>query len=195
MKSWLPALAALAAAIVLATLAGAVLSGLVTGPGTSQPVALKTVTPGALDRMGIRLTRAALPPECTPAAWLHFSLPGRCPITQAQAQTAATASVPRFLRVPMAVDAAVSSGQIQVREAVLAWADVPAGSAANAQAIHGLVWSVAVDEPNVGNAMCPPPVMKSRMATVQLRACFTSPRYLVFIDAMTAKPRLLMARP
>jgi len=194
-KSWLPALVALGAAVLLATVAGVSLSGLATRPGSSQPVTLKTVTPGALDKMGIRLTHSALPPECTPAAWLRLSLPGRCPITQAQAQATAATSVPRFLRVPsMAADAAPGSGQVQVREAVLAWGDIPAGSTANGLAVHGLLWAVAVDEPNVGNAVCPAPSSRAA-ATMQLRACYSSPRYLVFIDATTAKLRLLMARP
>jgi hypothetical protein len=195
-KPWLPALAALAAAVLMATAAGVALSGLAARPESSQPVTLKTVTPGALDKIGIRLTHAALPPECTPVAWLRLSLPGRCPITQAQAQATAATSVPAFLRVPMAVDAALTAGQVQVREAVLAWGDIPAGSTANGLAVHGLVWAVAVDQPNAGSTFCPPPVTpKAGVATMMARACFASPRYLVFIDATTAKLRLLMARP
>ena len=94
----------------------------------------------------------------------------------------------------MAADAAPGSGQVQVREAVLAWGDIPAGSTANGLAVHGLVWVVAVDEPSVGNAVCPAPSSRAA-ATMQLRACYSAPRYLVFIDATTAKLRLLMARP
>src|SRR5690349_966656 len=100
-KPWLPALAALTAAIALAAIAGVALGGIAAGPGSSQPVTLKTVTPGVLDRMGIRLTHAALPPECTPVAWLHLSLPGHCPITQSQAETTAATSVPVFKPMPM----------------------------------------------------------------------------------------------
>ena len=158
-------------------------------------MALKTVTPGALDRMGVRLTRAALPPECTPAAWLRFSVPGRCPITQSRAETTATTSVPVFKGMPMAVDSGVAPGPAQVREAVLAWADIPAGAAANNLAVHGLVWAVAIDEPLAGGVFCPPPVVKTAVAAIQMRACFVSPRYLVFIDAMTAQLRVLMSRP
>lgn len=194
-KPWLPALAALAAALLISALTAVALSGLAVGPGSSGPITLKTVTPGALERDGIRLSHAALPPECTPAAWLHLTVPGRCPISQAVAESTASSSVPVFRAVPMAADAAIVPGHAQVRESVLAWADIPGASAAGGNSLHALVWVVAVDEPLAGNVYCPPPVVRAQGMTAMVRPCFASPRYLVFIDAMSAKLRLLMARP
>jgi len=204
MKPWLPALAALSAAVLLATIAGVVLGGLPMTPESSSPVVMKTVTPGALEKSGIRLTHAVPPIECTPAAWLHLSLGGHCPISQSQAEAAARSALPVYKPVPVMVGAAAARAQFsavapvpvdgppQVRETVLAWADMGTN-----RPVHALVWVVAVDEPLAGGAMCaPPPVVRTTgAATTVPRACITAPRYLVFVDASSGKILLSMARP
>ena len=58
-KSWLPALVALGAAVLLATVAGVSLSGLATRPGSSQPVTLKNgreATQGKCGVCGTKIT-------------------------------------------------------------------------------------------------------------------------------------------
>jgi hypothetical protein len=208
----MPAVAALLAAVLLATGAGVALGGLTPGPGSSAPVVLKTVTAGALERSGIRLTRPTVGIECAPASWLHITLAGRCPVSQSAAEAAARAALPVFKVLPLPIGvgtaqatvvgaAAVgtpTTGSPQVREAVLAWADVPARSSPNGQPLHALVWAIAVDEPALGVRACPvPPIRTSATSPTAAMAplCIGAPRYLVFIDAMSGKLRFLTARP
>lgn len=194
-KPWMPAVAGLVLACLLAVGAGVALSGLATGPGSSAPIVMKTVTPGALEKSGIHLSQPVVPIECRPAGWLHLNLVGRCPVSQAAADSAAEAALPRFRPIPLpAVGAAaaaipITGGAPQVKESVLAWVDVSAQGTAN-PALHAMVWVVAVDLPATGGAVCPNP------KTLVVRSCVAGfPRYLVFVDAMSAKVRLLMARP
>ena len=210
----MPAVGTAVAALLLATGAGVVLSGLSPSPGSTAPVLLKTVTPGALERSGIRLTQPPVPVECTPASWLHLTLTGHCPVSRSAAEAAARAALPVFPVLPLPVGVGMaqvkvvvgaaapvtSHGSPQIKEAVLAWADVPARSSPNGQALHAMVWALAVDEPALGLGMCPPPTVRNAAATMALAptapVCLVgSPRYLVFIDAMSGKLRFLTARP
>jgi len=208
----MPATAGLLAAVLLATGVGVVLSGLTPSPGHSAPITLKTVTPGVLDSMGIRLTQPALPIECGPASLVHITLTGRCPITQSAAEAAARSGLPVFKPMPLGVGVAIAqaavvggsapapvtgNGSPQIKEAVLAWADVPARSSPNGQALHAMVWAIAVDEPSLGMRTCLPPIVRTTGASVAPMApiCLAGARYLVFVDAISAKVRFLTVRP
>jgi hypothetical protein len=210
MKPWMPAAGAVLAAVLLATGAGVVLGGLTPSPGSTAPIVLRTVTQGALESSGIRLTQPPLPIECTPAGWVHLTLTGRCPVSQSAAEAAARSALPVFKVMPMPVGVAiaqaavvggsapvVSNGSPQIKEAVLAWADVPGRSSPNGQALHAMVWAVAIDSPALGLRMCPPPVVRAANGSVAPMApfCIGGARYLVFIDAMSGKLRFLIARP
>jgi hypothetical protein len=206
----MPATGAVLAAVLLATGAGVVLSGLTPSPGNSAPIVLKSVTRGALESSGIRLTQPPTPIECTPASWVHITLTGRCPVSQSTAEAAARSALPVFKAIPLPIGAAMAQATVvggaapvtsnappQIKEAVLAWADVPARSSPNGQALHAMVWAIAVDSPALGMRMCPPPIVKTTGGSVAPMApfCIGGARYLVFIDAMSGKLRFLTARP
>ena len=213
MKPWLPALVGLLVAAGLATTAGVVFGGLAPGPDGSTPIALKSMSAGSQDAAQLRLSRPALPVECQAAAWVHVTLPGRCPISRSAAEAVARSAQPIFPALPIGIArgaaytggaaapatapeatpvASTSAGR-QVREAVLAWADLPAGTLAGspAQALHALVWVVAVDEPASFIVGCPPIVRASALVI----RCGGASRYLVFVDALTGKSRLVTTRP
>ncbi|MEP7105679.1 MAG: hypothetical protein ABI838_07520, partial [Chloroflexota bacterium] len=88
---------------------------------------------------------------------------------------------------------APTGGRPQVREAVLAWADLPvwAFGANPSRALHGLVWVVAIDELFGPYATCPPVKRASSLVT----PCVATTRYLVFVDALSGKSRLVTSRP
>jgi hypothetical protein len=205
MKPWLPALAGLLVAVGLATTAGVLFGGLAPGPGGSTPIALKSMSAGTQDAAHLRLTQPALPVECQAAAWVHVTLAGRCPISRSAAEAVARSAQPIFPGLPIviaggaaytggpAAPAANTGAGRQVREAVLAWADLPAGTLAGspAQALHALVWVVAVDEPASFSVGCPPIV---RTSPLMIR-CGGASKYLVFVDALSGKSRLMTNRP
>lgn len=214
MRPWLPALAGLLVAVGLATTAGVLLSAVTPGPGASAPITLRSLSPGAQAAAQVRLTQPAIPLECQPAAWLHVTLAGRCPIARSAAEAVARSVQPTPVNLPIGIGrvtastrtaapalapapaptpAATSGAGRQVKESVLAWADVPAGApfGSPAQGLHALVWVVAVDQPATFSTGCPP----RAMANAALIRCGGASRYLVFVDALSGKSRLVTNRP
>ena len=175
MSRWLVVVAALIAALVIAVGTGAALAQVTANTRGGQPVVLKTATPGALERAGVHLTSAAVPPGCG----LPLRLPG-CPVAQSTAEAAA-------------VKMLGSSAQARVRETVLARVDIAAQSGL-APPIHGLDWVVAVDRTLPAAAMMCVHPMPVSSGPVPLPACGTL-RYLVFVDASTGAPTRMMGRP
>jgi hypothetical protein len=175
MNRWIAISGALVLALLVAVGTGVALTQLIAAGGVSHPVVMKTVTPGGLERDGIRLTAAATPPVCA----LPYRLPG-CPVSKSVAEAAAAKSL------GMAAPAAV-------RESVLARVDTdPHGG--TGRSIHGTQWVVAVDRSlPIGVMTCIRPVRPSSGPAAML-PCGAG-RSLVFVDAGTGKPTLTITRP
>ena len=206
MRSWTPALAGLLIAVGLATASGAALGRLAPNPGGTAAITLRSMSPGSQAAAHLQLSQPALAIECRPAAWMHATLAGRCPVSQSMAEAAARAALPMVaVTLPLPIGAARAAvaitgaaaaptgGQAQIREAVLAWADLPVGAfAANpSRALHGLVWVIALDELFGPYATCPSVKRASSLVT----PCVATSRYLVFVDALSGKSRLVTSRP
>ena len=200
----MPALAGLLVAAGLATATGVALSRLTPTAGGTPAITLQSMAPGSQAAAHLRLSQPALPIECRPAAWIHATLAGRCPLPRSAAEAAARSALPVVVvtlpiaaaRAAVAINGATpapASAQPQVREAVLAWADLPAWAfgANPSRALHGLVWVVAVDELFGPNSTCPALKRASSLVT----PCVATTRYLVFVDALSGRSRLVTSRP
>lgn len=163
-------------------MAGLLIGALLVGAGIDQGakalvgsqghVTLKSVTPGGLEKLRMRLEPYAAPIDCRIP--LHVS---RCPISQASAEAAATSG----LKVQ----------QPKVIESVLANVVVPGSVAPNGIPLSGVMWVVSLDRTTRFAPSCPccPPRLPSVMI-------WCAPVHqLVFVDAMSGAPRLITARP
>lgn len=159
-------------AAVCAATSGIALDRLVTSLAVPRPaVTLQSVTPGALDHLGVTLTAVVPPADCgLPVHW------SPCPITRAEAEAGGLRAV---------------GYQARPVEAVLADVRIPATASPNGRPVVGSMWVVAADRQQRLAASCPccaPP----RPTLVPY--CFPA-KHLAFVDALTGRVRLVAARP